>query len=127
LLCPILPNMKFCLATGPQWWGWTTMNVSEIRTQGPPGSQLKTKKWRTVLARQNVLLKKGTWAHVHSTHKGAGSLSLLIFLTRLTLPLDLDWSRSKVHSLLDWLKFYTNLGEGWRYTAWQVIFAGKGV
>jgi hypothetical protein len=25
------------------------------------------------------------------------------------LPLDRHWSRSKIHSLLDWLKFYTNL------------------
>jgi hypothetical protein len=42
------------------------------------------------------------------------------------LPLDLGWSRSKVHSLLSWLEFYTNLEEGLRYTAWWAIFAGKG-
>jgi hypothetical protein len=67
---------------------------------------LKTQKWKIVLARQNSLL-----LHGHSTHKGADSLSLLIFLTQLALPLDLDWARSKVHNLLDWLKCYANLGE----------------
>jgi hypothetical protein len=51
--------------------------------------------------------------------KRQGNLSLLIFLICLTLLLDLDWARSKVHSLLDWLKFCTNLEEGLRYTAWR--------
>jgi hypothetical protein len=48
--------------------------------------------------------------------KGQGSLTLLIFLIQLTLHLDLDRARLKVHKLLNWLKFETNLGEGLRYT-----------
>jgi hypothetical protein len=67
---------------------------------------LKTQKWRIVSARENLLLQKGAWAH------GQSSLSLLIFLIQLTLPLDLDWSRSKVHNLLHCLKIYTNFGGG---------------
>jgi hypothetical protein len=86
---------------------------------------LKTQKQRIVLARQNLLLQKGAQAHGHSMHKGAGSLSLLIFLTWLTLTLDLDLSRSKVHNLLDWLKFYTNSGEWLRYIVWLANFEGK--
>jgi hypothetical protein len=96
----------------------------EIR---PLKSQLKTQKWRIVWARQNLLLQKGARAHGTARTKGQGNLSLLMFLVQLTLPLDLDWARSKVHNLLDWLKFYTNLGEGLRYTACRAIFMGKGV
>jgi hypothetical protein len=50
----------------------------------------------------------------------------LYSLTWLTLPVDLDWSRSKVHNLLNWLKFYTNSEERLRYTARRAIFEGKG-
>jgi hypothetical protein len=34
-------------------------------------------------------------------------------------------SRSKVHNLLDWLKFYANLGEALRYTAWGQLLLAK--
>jgi hypothetical protein len=89
----------------------------------PLESQLKTQKWRIVSARQNLLLQKSVQAHGHT--KGQDSLSLLIFLIGLALPLDLDWSRSKHHNLLHWLKCYTNMGEGLRCTAWRAIFKGK--
>jgi hypothetical protein len=59
-------------------------------------------------------------------HTPRGRQSVIIFLTQVTLPLDLDWSRSKVHNCLSWLKFYTNLGEGLRYSTWRAIFIGKG-
>jgi hypothetical protein len=49
--------------------------------------------------------------HRHSTHKGAGQPALLIVLIGMNLPLDLDWARSNVHILFDWMKCYPNLGE----------------
>jgi hypothetical protein len=65
------------------------------------------------------------YAHRQSEHTGAGNLSHLIFLRKLTMLLDLDWSKSKVHNFLKWLKFYINLGEVLRYTMWQEMFLGK--
>jgi hypothetical protein len=48
-----------------------------------------------------------------------------MFLTRLTLTLDLDWSRSEVHSLPDWLKFYTNSGAGVKIHSMAGNFCGQ--
>jgi hypothetical protein len=89
----------------------------EIRPLKTTGVTIEDKEMESCFRKAKFTFSEGAWAHGHSTHKGAGSLSVLIFLIRLTLPLDLDWARSKVHNLLDWLKFYTNLGEGLRYTA----------
>jgi hypothetical protein len=97
------------------WMELSQMSPQIVRNktpQRPLESQLKTQKWRIVLARQNLLLQKGAGTHGTACTKGQGSLLPLVFLTQLPLPLDLDWSRSKVPNLLDWLKFYTNLGEG---------------
>jgi hypothetical protein len=65
------------------------------------------------------------YAHRQSNHTEAGILSHLIFLRKLTLHLDLDWLKSKVHNFLKWLKFYINLGEVLRYSMWQEMFLGK--
>jgi hypothetical protein len=65
------------------------------------------------------------YSHRQSKHTGAGSLSNLIFLRKLTLHLDLDWSKSKIHNFLKWLKFYINLGKMLRFTMWQEMFLGK--
>jgi hypothetical protein len=51
------------------------------------------------------------WSEEYSSRastKGTGSLSLLTSLTGLTLPLNLDWSRSRDHNLLEWLQSYAN-------------------
>jgi hypothetical protein len=134
----LLPN----ILRPPQWgrgmrlpWGHSSFQM-ELSWRSPQIVRNKTpedhrghswRQWnRIIWARQNLLLQKGTQAQGHSMRKGAGSLSLLMFLTQLTLPLDLDWSRSKVHNLPNWLKFYINLGKGLRYTVWQAIFEGKG-
>jgi hypothetical protein len=98
----------------------------EIRPPKATGVTIEDKETQNCLYKAKFTSAEG-WAGTQAQHaQRAGSLSLLMFLTQLTLPLDLDWSRPKVHNLLDWLKFYTNLGEGLRYTAWWAIFVGKG-
>jgi hypothetical protein len=64
-------------------------------------------------------------AYRQSKHTGAGSLSHVIFLRKLTLHLELDWVKSKVYNFLKWPKFYINLGEVLRYIMWQEMFLGK--
>jgi hypothetical protein len=65
------------------------------------------------------------YAHRQSKQTGAASLSHLIFLRKLTLLLDLDWLKSKVHNFLKWLKFYIKLGELLRFTMWKEMFLDK--
>jgi hypothetical protein len=48
------------------------MSPKVIGSKTPEDHQshnLKTQKWRIVLARQNLLLQKGSQAHGHSKHK----------------------------------------------------------
>jgi hypothetical protein len=95
-----------------------------VRNKTPKATGFTTEdtEMENCLSKATFTLQKGGQARGHSTH----NISSLIFLTRLTLPLDLDWARSKVHNLFHWLKFYTNSGDGLRYTAWRAIFMGKG-
>jgi hypothetical protein len=84
------------------------------KTLKTTGVTIEDTEMENCLCKVKFTSAEGCMAHGHSMHEGAGNLSLLTFLIQLTLPLDLDCSRSKVHSLLDWLSFYANLGEGLR-------------
>jgi hypothetical protein len=56
--------------------------------------------------------QKGTSVHMGKTStKGGGQSTPPYIPNANSLPLDLDWSRSEVHNLLNWLKDYP-LGEG---------------
>jgi hypothetical protein len=61
--------------------------------------------------------KKGASLHIGKTSTKGGRQSILPFIPDVqSLPLDLEWPRSKVHTLPFQLKFYTYLGEVLRYT-----------
>jgi hypothetical protein len=81
-----------------------------------------------VLATQNFTSgQKGTSMHMGKTStKGCGQSVLPYIPDTNNLPLDLDWSRSKVHNLLDYLKFYTYLGEVLRYIVQWAILVSRG-
>jgi hypothetical protein len=84
----------------------------KIRSLKTTGITIEVTEMENCLGKRIVFFRS-VQGHLGTACKlGQVNLSLLIFLIQLTLPLNLDWARLKVHSLLDWLKFYTNFGEG---------------
>jgi hypothetical protein len=97
------------------------MTLLEIRT--PKTTGITVGDTETDLSQQGkIYFCRRVLRHMGTARSKGQPSSLLIFLTRLTLPLGLDWCRSN----LIWLKFCTDLGKGLRYTAWWAIFPAKG-
>jgi hypothetical protein len=62
--------------------------------------------------------QKGTSLHVGKTSTKGGRQFIPPYTPDMnSLSLNLDWPRSKVHTLPDQLKLYTYLGKVLRYTA----------